>query len=130
MRKTLVSIVAVFMCIFMFAGCFAKTIEQKISPAEIEKLCDEMKEDSYFQTYYRDIKIEIEENHVTYKYYYKMDLDEDQIDAVKDSLENSGLQDQIDGLKDTFKKDCGIRPDKLSFSYYTNDEKLIATIEE
>ncbi len=130
MRKTLVSIVAVFMCIFMFAGCFAKTIEQKISPAEIEKLCDEMKEDSYFQTYYRDIKIEIEENHVTYKYYYKMDLDDDQIDAVKDSLENSGLQDQIDGLKDTFKKDCGIRPDKLSFSYYTNDEKLIATIEE
>ena len=114
----------------MFAGCFAKTIEQKISPAEIEKLCDEMKEDSYFQTYYRDIKIEIEENHVTYKYYYKMDLDDDQIDAVKDSLENSGLQDQIDGLKDTFKKDCGIRPDKLSFSYYTNDEKLIATIEE
>lgn len=130
MRKTLVSIVAVFMCIFMFAGCFAKTIEQKISPAEIEKLCDEMKEDFYFQTYYRDIKIEIEENHVTYKYYYKMDLDDDQIDAVKDSLENSGLQDQIDGLKDTFKKDCGIRPDKLSFSYYTNDEKLIATIEE
>ena len=130
MRKTLVSIVAVFMCIFMFAGCFAKTIEQKISPAEIEKLCDEMKEDSYFQTYYRDIKIEIEENHVTYKYYYKMDLDDDQIDAVKDSLENSGLQDQIDGLKDTFKKDCGIRPDKLSFSYYTNDETLIATIEE
>ena len=130
MRKTLVSIVAIFMCIFMFAGCFAKTIEQKISPAEIEKLCDEMKEDSYFQTYYRDIKIEIEENHVTYKYYYKMDLDDDQIDAVKDSLENSGLQDQIDGLKDTFKKDCGIRPDKLSFSYYTNDEKLIATIEE
>lgn len=130
MRKTLVSIVAVFMCIFMFAGCFAKTIEQKISPAEIEKLCDEMKEDSYFQTYYRDIEIEIEENHVTYKYYYKMDLDDDQIDAVKDSLENSGLQDQIDGLKDTFKKDCGIRPDKLSFSYYTNDEKLIATIEE
>lgn len=130
MRKTLVSIVAVFMCIFMFAGCFAKTIEQKISPAEIEKLCDEMKEDSYFQTYYRDIKIEIEENHVTYKYYYKMDLDEDQIESVKDSLENSGLQDQIDGLKDTFKKDCGIRPDKLSFSYYTNDETLIATIEE
>ena len=130
MRKTLVSIVAVFMCIFMFAGCFAKTIEQKISPAEIEKLCDEMKEDSYFQTYYRDIKIEIEENHVTYKYYYKLVLDDDQIDAVKDSLENSGLQDQIDGLKDTFKKDCGIRPDKLSFSYYTNDEKLIATIEE
>ena len=130
MRKTLVSIVTVIMCIFMFAGCGAKTIEQKISPAEIEKLCDEMKEDSYFQTYYRDIKIEIEENHVTYKYYYKMDLDDDQIDAVKDSLENSGLQDQIDGLKDTFKKDCGIRPDKLSFSYYTNDEKLIATIEE
>ena len=130
MRKTLVSIVAVFMCIFMFAGCFAKTIEQKISPAEIEKLCDEMKEDSYFQTYYRDIKIEIEENHVTYKYYYKMDLDDDQIDAVKDSLENSGLQDQIDGLKDTFKKDCGIRPDKLSFSYYTNDDQLIVTIEE
>lgn len=130
MRKTLVSIVAVFMCIFMFAGCGAKTIEQKISDSQIQKICDEMKEDSYFQTYYKDVKLEIEGNHVTYKYYYKMDLDDDQIDQVKESLENSGLQAQIDGLKDDFKKDCGIRPDKLSFSYYTNDDKLIVTIEE
>ena len=130
MRKTIVSIVAVFMCIFMFAGCGARTIEQKISASQIEKLCDEMKEDSYFQTYYKDVKLEIEGNHVTYKYYYKMDLDDDQIDQVKESLENSGLQAQIDGLKDDFKKDCGIRPDKLSFSYYTNDDKLIVTIEE
>ena len=130
MRKTIVSIVAVFMCIFMFAGCGAKTIEQKISDSQIQKICDEMKEDSYFQTYYKDVKLEIEGNHVTYKYYYKMDLDDDQIDQVKESLENSGLQAQIDGLKDDFKKDCGIRPDKLSFSYYTNDDKLIVTIEE
>ena len=130
MRKTLVSIVTVIMCIFMFAGCGAKTIEQKISSSQIEKLCDEMKEDTTFQTYFRDIDIEIEENHVTYKYYYKMDLDADQIDSVKESLENSGLQGQIDGLKDDFKKDCGIRPDKLSFSYYTNDDQLIVTIEE
>lgn len=130
MRKTLVSIVTVIMCIFMFAGCGAKTIEQKISDSQIQKICDEMKEDSYFQTYYKDVKLEIEGNHVTYKYYYKMDLDADQIDQVKESLENSGLQAQIDGLKDDFKKDCGIRPDKLSFSYYTNDDKLIVTIEE
>ncbi|MBR3142196.1 MAG: hypothetical protein IKF09_03490 [Clostridiales bacterium] len=130
MRKTLVSIVTVIMCIFMFAGCGAKTIEQKISDSQIQKICDEMKEDSYFQTYYKDVKLEIEGNHVTYKYYYKMDLDDDQIDQVKESLENSGLQSQIDGLKDDFKKDCGIRPDKLSFSYYTNDDKLIVTIEE
>lgn len=130
MRKTIVSIVTVIMCIFMFAGCGAKTIEQKISDSQIQKICDEMKEDSYFQTYYKDVKLEIEGNHVTYKYYYKMDLDDDQIDQVKESLENSGLQAQIDGLKDDFKKDCGIRPDKLSFSYYTNDDKLIVTIEE
>ena len=130
MRKTLVSIVTVIMCIFMFAGCGAKTIEQKISDSQIQKICDEMKEDSYFQTYYKDVKLEIEGNHVTYKYYYKMDLDDDQIDQVKESLENSGLQAQIDGLKDDFKKDCGIRPDKLSFSYYTNDDQLIVTIEE
>ena len=130
MRKTLVSVVAVFMCIFMFAGCGARTIEQKISDSQIEKLCEELKEEPGFQTNFKDIKIEIEENHVTYKYYFKMDLDEDQIATLKDTLENSGLQEQIDGLKDTFKKDCGIRPDKLSFSYYTNDDQLIATIEE
>ena len=56
------------------------------------------------------------------------DLPDEQIEKVKAQLEKSGLEKQIDGLKDNFKKSCGIRAERIAFAYYTSDGKLIAEI--
>ena len=130
MRKAVVSFVCVVMCLFMFAGCGGKTIEDKVSQSQLNKMCEEFKSDPSFSQTFKDIKIELDGNHVTYKYYFKMEMDDSQIDQMKTQLAGSGLQGQIDGLKDSFKKDCGIRPDMISFSYYDGNNTLITTIEE
>ena len=70
MRKTIASVVVVFMCLFMFAGCRPKSIEEAIKPADLEKMVDELKENALFKNNYSDAKIEVSGNNVTYKYYY------------------------------------------------------------
>ncbi len=129
MRKTVASVLVVFMALFMFAGCRPKTIEAAIKPAELQKMVDEMKENSLFKSVYKDASIEVKENTVTYKYYYKQDYTPEQIAQVKEKLENSGLEKQIESLKDSFEKSCKIRADKISFQYYTASGELIANIE-
>lgn len=130
MRKAAVSVLVVFMCIFMFTGCGGgKTIEQQISQTQLTKLNEEIKNVPMFSTTFKDAKIEIEGNHVMYKYYYKMDLDEAQIAAVKSSLENSGLDSQAETLKKQFNKDYHVSDASVSYIYYTSDGKVIAQIE-
>ena len=128
MRKTVASVLVVIMALFMFAGCGKKTIEQQVKPAELQKMVDEMKENATFKSVYKDAAIEVKENTITYKYWYKQELTDEQIESVKAQLEKSGLDKQIDSLKSTFKKSTGIEPDSISFIYYTADDKLIAEI--
>ena len=128
MRKTVASVLVVIMALFMFAGCGKKTIEQQVKPAELQKMVDEMKENATFKSVYKDAAIEVKENTVTYKYWYKQELTDEQIESVKAQLEKSGLDKQIDSLKSTFKKSTGIEPDSISFIYYTADDKEIANI--
>jgi len=128
MRKTVASVLVVIMALFMFAGCGKKTIEQQVKPAELQKMVDEMKENATFKSVYKDAAIEVKENTITYKYWYKQELTDEQIESVKAQLEKSGLDKQIDSLKSTFKKSTGIEPDSISFIYYTADDKEIANI--
>lgn len=116
------------MALFMFAGCGKKTLEKSVKPAELQKMVDDMKGSALFQSTYKDASIEIKENTITYKYYYKMDLTEEQIALVKAQLEKSGLDKQIDSLKSSFKKSTGIEPDEIAFIYYTADDVEIARI--
>ena len=118
----------IFMALFMFTGCGKKTIEQKIKPAELQKMVDEMKDSALFKNTYKDASIEVKENTITYKYYYKKSLTEEQIAVVKAQLEKSGLEKQIDSLKSSFKKSAGIEPDEIAFIYYTADDVEIVKI--
>ena len=129
MRKTVASVLVVFMALFMFAGCRPKTIEAAVKPADLQKMVDEMKQNSLFKSVYKDASIEVKNNDVVYKYYYKASMNDEQIAQAKKSIEGSGLDKQIDSLKDSFKKSCGIRPDRIAFEYYTADGVSIATVE-
>ena len=129
MRKAVTSVVAVLMVLFVFAGCGPKTIEQAFSDSDLQKMCDEIKSNSLFSTYYNDVKVEVKENDITYEYWYNMTMDEDQIAAVKASLEDGELEGQIEELKDSFEKQSRLRPNKITYIYYTADDQLIAKIE-
>ncbi len=130
MRKTLASVMVVFMCLFMFAGCGNKTLEQRIKPADLQKMVDEMKENSLFKSVYKDAAIEVSGNSITYKYYYKQELSDEQIEAVKAQLEKSGLEKQADSVKSSIKKSTGIEPDSVAFIYYDGADKEICKIEK
>ena len=130
MRKVAVSVLVVIMCIFMFTGCGGgKTIEQQVSQAQLAQLNEEVKNVPMFSTTFKDAKIEIEGNHVIYKYWYKMDLDDTQVAALKSTLESSGLDSQADTLKEQFNKDYHVSDSSVSFIYYTNDNRVIVEIE-
>lgn len=131
MRKAAVSVLVVFMCIFMFTGCIGGglTLEQRISSSQLEELNKEIKNVPLFSTTFKDAKVEVEGNHVTYKYYYKMDLNAEQVAAVKSSLESSGLDKEIEKLKASIKKDYGISDSTITYIYYNNDGSVVAKIE-
>ena len=159
MRKAAVSVLVVIMCIFMFTGCGGgKTIEQQVSQAQLAQLNEEVKNVPMFSTTFKDAKIEIEGNHVIYKYWYKMDLDDtehgekevkkesivrpEKIEAMKETdipvkkentekkdFSQSGLDSQADTLKEQFNKDYHVSDSSVSFIYYTNDNRVIVEIE-
>ena len=117
------------MCLFMFAGCKPKTIEAAIKPADLQKMVDEMKENSLFKSYYSDADIKVSGNTITYEYWYKNEMDDDQIEAVKEQLEKSNLESQIPTLKDSIKQSYGVAEvEKISIEYYTKSGKHIVTI--
>ena len=105
-----------------------RTLEDILEPDELQSMIDEMKENDLFKNYYRDATIVIEKNDITYKYWYKQEYTDEEIETLKAQLEESNLYDQIDGLKESFKRSSGIRPDTISFIYYSSDNKLIANI--
>jgi hypothetical protein len=131
MRKALTGVLVVVMCLFMFTGCFgAKTLEEKMTDYDIQKIVNEIKNDSMYKTYYKDCKMTVEENHITFEYWYNVTLDDAEMAAQKQALKNSGLLETIDSSKDSIEKDTGIRPSMITYKYYTADDRLIVTIEK
>lgn len=130
MRKVASCILVVFMCLFAFTGCFGGTIEQRVTKAQLDQMCEEIKSNPLFKSAYSDVKVEVEDNHITYKYYMKDNMDSTQMEAFKINMQDSGLKGQISELKDSFEKQSGIRPDKITYQYYTPNDQLIVTIEE
>lgn len=130
MRKTVSAFLAVFMCLFVFTACGPRTIEDRVSKADLQKMCDEIKSNPLVSSVYSDVKVEVEGNNITYMYYIKAPMDDLQMTAFKSNIQNSDLKNQISGLKDNFEKQCGIRPDKVTYKYYTSNDQIIVTVEE
>ena len=113
MRKAVSGVLVVIMCLFMFSGCGlgAKNLEERISDRENQRICNEMMKDDDFSKIFKDVKIEIKENHVTVKLYFKDYMDDLTVIAMKSSIQNStGYESDILALKDKFEKRYRIRP--------------------
>ena len=132
MRKAVSGVLVVIMCLFMFSGCGlgAKNLEERISDRENQRICNEMMKDDDFSQIFKDVKIEIKENHVTVKLYFKDYMDDLTVIAMKSSIQNStGYESDLLALKDKFEKRYRIRPSIITFSFYTCDERYISKVE-
>lgn len=130
MRKAVVSAVSVIMCIFMLTGCFfGNTLEERMTPRQRQRIADEIKAQPEFDDYFKDVTVDVEENHIYIKYYFAIYMDELQITAMKSFLLNAGYEQDIRELKDEVEKIYGIRPDIVTFEFYTTDDRQIGKIE-
>ena len=128
MRKRIIAFVSIIMCAMMFAGC-KNTLEKKISKKQLQDMNDQayeqyVKNDSSM----KDIKIEIKGNDITYKYYFAMEVSDEQAESFQKTLETSGYESMIDDLKDNIKKSNGIRPSTITYVYYDSTDKEVAKV--
>jgi hypothetical protein len=130
MRKTFIGAAVIFMCLFMLTGCyFGKTLEERIGARQIEKLEETLKNQSEIQNDFKDVKVEIKENHITYKFYYAIYIDDLTYLGMKSGLLTSDYSEQIDKYKDEIEKRYKIRPSIVTLEFYTSDGRKIGKIE-
>lgn len=130
MRKKVVSVIAVLLCLTMVAGCGKKkkTLEKEITEDELKMLNTQyylstVKEGSDFKS----VKFEIEDNHLIYKYWFSYTVSDE--DALGMQMNGLAMKSEIDKVKDGFEKDFGIRPELISYIYYNPDGKELFRVE-
>lgn len=128
MRKRIIAFVSIIMCAMMFAGC-KNTLEKKISKKQLQDMNDQAYE-QYVKNdpSMKDIKIEIKDNDLTYKYYFNMEFDDSQIAAMKKSIDTDANKKMIENLKKTIKKENGIEPSSITYIYYDKNDEEIARV--
>ena len=130
MRKTLVSVAVIFMCIFMFTGCYSgNTLEERVSDRQLRKMEEQLMENSEIRQSFNDVKIEVSGNHITYKFYFSMYMDETQVIQAKSYLLNSNYDSQIANYKEQFEKAFKIHPSLVTFEFYTPDGISLGKVE-
>lgn len=130
MRKAAINIMVVLMCIFTLAGCYrGNTLEERINQREIDYVIEELKKDPDVRDNMREVTLEVKENSIYCNFYFKNYLDDTQIVAMKSALLQAGYEKELIELKDKFEKQYKIRPDLISYAFYTSDDRLIGKVE-
>ncbi len=130
MRKVVSSVLVVFMCLFMFTGCHDdRTLEQKISQAEIDRFVNEQKQTpDYIQTC-DDLTLEIKGNEVYMGFRLRYSMNNDEMNQFKKMVDVYGLKNYIEPTKQKFEQYYKVRPDKISIKFYTKGGQLICNVE-
>lgn len=130
MRKTLTGIAVVFICIFMFTGCYSGgTLEERVSDRHLRKMEEQLMENSEINQTYKEVKIEVSGNHITYKFVFLTYFNDLEIIQAKSYLLNNNYDSQIANYKDQFEKVFRIRPSLVTFEFYTQDYELLGKVE-
>lgn len=130
MRKVAINVVTVLMCVFMLAGCYTgSTLEERISQREIDSVVNELKSDPQIAANMREVTLEVVGNSIYCKFYFKNNLDDTQIVAMRNALLQAGYEKELIDLKNKFEKQYKIRPEIISYAFYTTDDRLIGKVE-
>lgn len=131
MRKAVTSALVIFMCIFVFAGCGGNTLEDRIGYNARRELCQEaLNSSSEYKSYFSDVKLDIYENHVTFKYYLKENMSSEEAKIFKSYVQSSFFESGMEDIKDSIETSWGIRPSTLTFAIYKPDGTLIISVDK
>ncbi|MBR5355937.1 MAG: hypothetical protein IK121_03345 [Lachnospiraceae bacterium] len=125
MKKTILKALTAVALVLSLTACGApKTLEGLMTADVIQKETENVKQEllTSYGDVYSDYAMEVKENSIVYKYYYTADYTGDMVEALKTSLKDSvDWSANVNNVKDEIEKASKIRPDSISFIYYTAD---------
>ncbi len=130
MRKIVTGIITIFLCIFMFTGCFAgKTLEERVSQRDRDRFAEEIAKSDGFSDFFDHAELDFKGNHMYVRAYIGVYLDQSEQLELKSMLLNTNEDAQIDDIKDKIEKAYRIRPTIVTMEFYTSDRVLLGKVE-
>ena len=80
---------------------------------------------------YGDYEVKVSQNDIVYEYYYIPDYTDEMLESVKKVLEaDTSWSDTVNSVKDEIEQTSLIRPDTVTFAYYSSDGREIFRVTE
>jgi hypothetical protein len=109
----------------------SKNLEKLMSSAMAKKEFEKVKTEFLLDNgeVYSDYKMEISGNELIYSYYFVKEYDREKLDVIKKALESDdSWAETIENVKDDIEQTSKIRPDTVTFIYFSFDGSEIYKI--
>ncbi len=130
MKKFATKVLALVMVCVCLASCGAVTLESMFNSKAGQQQIESMKSSvmNGFEDVYKDFEVKAEGNNLIYNYYFTSDYD-----AMKDQLKSSlpdsmNWENEISKLKDEIEKTSKIRPESVTYAYFTSTGEEIFSV--
>ena len=132
MKKLVSRILLPLMACLMLVACgtpssLEEILTSEAAVAETEKAKEDLL--AQYSDTYSDYAMEVSGNNLTYKYYYVAEYS-DSAEDLKAALEGTDWADLINQTKDSIEKETKIRPETVTFAYYTAEGTEIFSVTE
>ena len=127
------SLTFIFVCIFITACGSQKTLESVMSTDSALTKIDDVRIRLLNEhgDVYCDYKVKVSGNDIVYEYYYIPDYTDEMLDSVKNVLEtDTTWSETVNSVKDEIEQTSLIRPDSVTFAYYSSDGREIFKVTE
>ncbi len=130
MKKFATKVLALVMVCVCLASCGAVTLESMFNSKAGQQQIESMKSSvmNGFEDVYKDFEVKAEGNNLIYNYYFTSDYG-----AMKDQLKSSlpdsmNWENEISKLKDEIEKTSKIRPESVTYAYFTSTGEEIFSV--
>ena len=133
MKKNILKVVAAVLACMMLIGCGTTNLETIMNTSAAKAEIDKVREDllAQYGEVYSDYSLEVKENDLIYNYYYTADYDADMLASIKEALEaDASWSDTIEGVKNEIEQSSKIRPNSVTFAYYSADGEEVFKVTE
>ena len=134
MKSFVLKTIAISLACIMLTSCGSKkTLESVMTTESAVKEVADVRDKLLSEQgdVYSDYEVVVSGNDIIYKYYYISDYSDEMLEIVKEALEtDSTWSDTVKGIKDEIEQTSLIRPDTVTFAYYSFDGREIFKVTE